>query len=389
MIIEILFWALIFLLIYNYALYPVLLLVLAAKKEQHDLVYDSSADCPYISILIPAYNEEAVITDKLDSIYKNNYPIDQFEVLVGSDASTDGTNDLVENYAAKHDNVSLRVFQERTGKPGIINALVQSAKGEVLILSDADVLFDDNTIFELIKHFKDPKISLVDSNMINTKTEQSGISKQEGAYIKWEVIIKNLEGKLWGKMMGPFGGCYAIRKVMVSQVPDNYVVDDFYIAMRVLENNGKSINELNARCYESVSNDLAAEFKRKIRISAGNFQNLLTFAHLLWPPASSLAFAFFSHKVLRWLGPFLIIAIFIMNLLLLRENDFYLGLFILQSLLIFLIAIDWMLRNLGIHSVILRYITHFYAMNLALLFGFVKFIGGIKSNVWQPTQRNR
>ena len=117
-------------------------------------------------------------------------------------------------------------------------------------------------------------------------------------------------------MIGPFGGCYMLRSNYFSKVPDNYLVDDFYIAMEVFRKGGLAINDLSAICTESNSSDILEEFKRKSRISAGNFQNLLTFKNLLWPPFSKLAFNFISHKVLRWLGPLFIATFTILGLIL-------------------------------------------------------------------------
>ncbi|MFC2138103.1 glycosyltransferase, partial [Bacteroidota bacterium] len=232
------------------------------------------------------------------------------------------------------------------------------------------------------------EIGLVDSQIINTGLDKSGISIQEKSYISREAKIKSKESIIWGSMMGPFGGCYAVRKILYEKIPPTYLVDDFYINMIVLNKKQKAINDLEAIVYEDVSNDLFIEFKRKIRIATGNFQNLFHFIHLLWPPYKGIAISFLSHKVLRWFGPFFIILIFFSNLALI-DNLLYYYFFLFQCFIASLALFDFFMRKIGIHILFLRFITHFLSMNLAMLIGFFRFIIGVKSNVWQPTKRNQ
>lgn len=164
-------------------------------------------------------------------------------------------------------------------------------------------------------------------------------------------------------------------------------MDDFYITMHVLSSGGKAINELEAICHEDVSNIIYEEFRRKIRISIGNFQNLNSFKKMLWPPYKGLGFAFLSHKVLRWITPFLLIFAYILNLFIIQTGTLFVILFILQTLLFLCPLLDLLLRRIEIHSILLRFITHFYAMNLSMLIGLFIYLKGVKTNVWQPTKR--
>jgi cellulose synthase/poly-beta-1,6-N-acetylglucosamine synthase-like glycosyltransferase len=225
--------------------------------------------------------------------------------------------------------------------------------------------------------------------MINVGMKKEGISVQEKAYISREVRIKHEESLLWGTMMGPFGGCFAIRKSLFKPVPSNFLVDDFYLNMLVLEAGYKAINNPKAHVFEDVSNDIAIEFKRKIRIATGNFQNLSRFKKLLWPPWKGLGFSFLSHKVIRWLGPFFLILAFISLFVLSFDSKTYLILFFAYIFLLVVPLLDWLLKKLNFHIFILRFITHFCAMNLAMFIGFVRKNRGVKSNVWEPTKRNQ
>jgi cellulose synthase/poly-beta-1,6-N-acetylglucosamine synthase-like glycosyltransferase len=385
-ILQILFWISAFLVFHTYVLYPLIIRILAKNKRAN---YAEVKHFPTVTIIMSLYNEESVIFEKLDSIFASNYPMDKVSIIIGSDNSDDKTNEIVSNYASKHKNIDFTAFTQRQGKSNVINSMINKSHSEILILSDANVFFDNNTIAELVKPFADEKIGLVDTNMKNTGLKKEGISFQEKSYISREVYIKNREGLLWGTMMGPFGGCFAIRRDLYSPVPKTFLVDDFYICLKVIEKGYKAVNNLNAIVYEDVSNNLSDEFRRKVRIATGDFQNLNEFKKMLWPPWTGLSFSFMSHKVLRWITPLFIISAWILNFILALDSLFYLILFAGYNFVLILPLADFLLKKIKIHNVILRFITHFFSMNLALLKGMFKAIKGVESNVWKPTKRNQ
>jgi len=388
LLIEFLFWIALVLIFHSYIIYPLIIRFIASFLKNNEICYSKNEKLPKVSIIMAAHNEEKVIQEKLESIIASNYPFENIEILIGSDCSTDSTNQIINTFAQKDQRIIFIPFTVRTGKIGIVNQLFEKANGEILLLTDANVILQPNTIFELIKHFKNEKISLVDSFMKHRNLKIDGISNQESGYISNEVKTKHAEGKLWGSLMGPFGGCFAIRKVDFEAVPSKFLVDDFYTCMKVLQKRKACISEPNAIVVEDVSNNLQSEFKRKIRISAGNFQNLVHFSPLLLR-FNAVSFAFLSHKVLRWKTPFLIIFILVAFPFLMNYKDSYrfFGYFIL--LIGLCLQVDFIFKKINIHISILRYLTHFAAMNLALLLGFVKFLSGVKSSVWEPTERNQ
>jgi len=387
-ILQVIFWVSIFLIFYSYLLFPSLLHLFARNKTREPAI-PVPDELPDVSVLIAAYNEEGVIEAKIDSVLSANYPSEKLEILVGSDASTDSTNEKLGKLEKSYPVLRLFLFRERTGKPGVVNRLVEEATGEILVITDANVMLEKSSISEMAGYFRDPEVGLVDSQMINTRSKKDGISRQEKFYISREVRIKHHESVIWGTMMGPFGGCYAVRKSLYKPVPDNFLVDDFYINMSVLRQGYHCISNLNARVYEDVSNDLREEFRRKKRISAGNFQNLSEYSSLLFSRMPGVAFCFFSHKVIRWIVPFLVILTLGISVILGLEYHSFRILAILQIIVLAVPVIDYLLRKIKIHSIPLRFISHFVMMNLALLAGFLKYTGGIRSNVWQPTRRNQ
>ncbi len=384
-------------LLHSYVFYPLLLRWLSRGKSNNQDIHLLPDDFPDVSVIMSVYNEEKVIEKKLESLLCQAYPAEKMQIFIGSDHSTDQTDALLTAAESSLGHLHFFPFRTRRGKPAVINQLVRMALQErkeradhILVITDANVILTPSTIHHLAKHFLNERIAIVDAHMVHTGMRVEGISRAENTYISSEVKLKHREGILWGSMIGPFGGCYALRSTFFSEVPPRYLVDDFYIAMRAFEQGGEAISELKAICYEAVSHEMYEEYRRKSRISAGNFQNLLTFHRLWWPPLEPQSFAFFSHKVLRWLGPFfLLLTLLSTGLLAWSGNLFYRILFlILAGVMIFVPAVDLLLNTLNINLLSLRGLRYFLVMNLALLEGFFKFIKGIKSNVWEPPKRH-
>ncbi len=383
---EIVFYVLLGLIVHNYVLFPITLKLFSLGKKQNENVFNSEDDLPFVSILLAAYNEDSVIKEKIETTFKSSYPLDKIEFLVGSDSSTDDTNSIINSFEEEFPNLVFKNFDSRSGKVKIINALSENTKGDILILTDANVMFEENTIFELVKHFKEDKMGLVGGNILNYNIKKSGISYQEKSYLAIENVMKYQEGVLWGTMMGAFGGIYALRKSLFEKVPENFIVDDFYQTLQVIEKGYKSINELKAIAYEDVSNNIQDEYNRKTRIGAGNYQNLFRFISFLNPFRFGRFYSFVSHKLLRWMGPFIILALFVLSFLL-RENSSYMFFFIVQLTLMLVPLLDKLLKLIKVNNVLIRFINHFYVMNVALLIGFFKYVKGVKSSTWNPTKR--
>jgi cellulose synthase/poly-beta-1,6-N-acetylglucosamine synthase-like glycosyltransferase len=386
MIIDIIFWISTFLILHTYLGYPLLVLCIDHFVRKRVRLSDSGYT-PNISVLMAVHNEEAVIRKKMESLFSSEYPDGRIEVLVGSDASDDSTELILDSLQAIYPRLKVIKFTERVGKPAVINNLFSLATGELLILTDANVFPEKDTIQKLVQNFSDPTVGLVDSRLINTGMKKDGISLPEVAYLSIEMKVKNAEGRLWGTMMGPFGGFYAIRKASYEPLSKNTLADDFRICMNVIGRNEKAISDTEAVVYEDVSNSLREEFLRKVRISAGNFQNLKHYSFLLFKPFTIWSFCFISHKMLRWLAPFLWLIAVAANTHLMIGSFFYTLLIILQVIFIILPAFDFILKKINIHFVPVRFLTHFIFMNIALFAGFIKYLKGIRTGAWTPTKR--
>lgn len=391
---QVIFWFCVVAILYSYLLYPLSIKILSSlfvsKKETVFAAGDSRL--PTVHILVAVFNEEKVLPRKITSSIETSYPKEKVHIHFGSDGSTDGSNAMLEAASAQYTNVHYTLFPAKTGKIGMVNAMYAAIPNlqpdDILILTDANVFFEPDTIYQLVKRFADPKMGLVGGSIINEGAKQDGIFKQEKSYIGIENQIKYWEGNVFGHIMGAFGACYAVKQRYFTPAPANFRSDDFYISMKVLQNGGKSHVEPKAICFENASDELGVEFQRKVRINMGNYQNLGVFWKMLLPPVSKVAFTFWSHKMLRWLGPFLLMGAYISNAFLWEMNLFYRVAFLCHNILLVMVLLDVLLGRLQIQVAVLRYLSYFYQMNLALLIGWIKSIKGVQQDAWQPTKRN-
>lgn len=382
-------WAVIFTLsvlfiAHSYLVYPLLMTTLFSKKRSTHRHYGREEELPAVAVLVAAFNEEKVIGEKIVSVFQTNYPLHKLKVYVGSDASLDGTDKIVDDLRQTYPNLELVRFEGRVGKISIINHLQSLGDEEILVMTDANVIFKPDTLYELVKYFKDDRVGIVAANIVKESAGNEGISYQEKQYMSFENHIKAAESNAYNLIMGAEGGCYAIRNNLFSKVPGRFIVDDFYITMQVLLKGRHTLFNPECLCSEDVSGSTAGEYRRKVRISSGNFQNLFFFRHILvrfWKP---MGFAFWSHKVLRWLTPFFLLAALVASAMLLHHVLFKV-LFALQVVGLVFPLLQYLF---GFQSRLLKFIGHFYLMNFALFEGFLKFTRGIESSIWQPVKRN-
>ncbi|MCD4770421.1 MAG: glycosyltransferase [Bacteroidales bacterium] len=387
MITEIGFWILFGLIIYSYILYPSAISFATFISGRKNNNPDNIVDYPFVTVLMPVYNEEIVIEEKVRVLTELDYPEHKIDILIGSDASTDKTNIILKKLEKEINNLKCKFFKTRKGKASVLNNLSHDAVGEIIVITDANVFPEQGSLKAIVKNFKDQKTGLVDSRLLGKGEKKYGVSLAERTYLNLESHLRYNESALMGCMMGPSGGFYALRKKLLVEIPENYLVDDFFICMSVLQKGYKAIFEKSAVVTETITDDLLQEYRRKVRISTGNFQNLVHFAGIFLSPWKKIFFCYFSHKVIRWFVPLLYIGMFTLNWLLTGDSKLYTVLFYVQLIFLLLPALDFLLKSLKIHLIPFRFVTHFYIMNIALLEGFLRFFKGVKSGIWEPTKR--
>ena len=219
---------------------------------------------PSIAVIFAAFNEDRVIEEKINSIYKTNYPLEKLKVYIGSDASTDKTDEIVIALQEKYTSLNFTSFKNRMGKAGIINALAEMAHADILVGTDANIIFTENTLTAFAESFTHANTKIVAGNIIYFEKSKDGISNQEGVYLSIENKIKKAESKLWRKVMGVSGGLYAIRKEAFTTIPSLTFMEDFFVSFSVLQNKGDILAMSESTTESSiVTADLKINHKRQ------------------------------------------------------------------------------------------------------------------------------
>ncbi len=360
--------------LYTYVGYPLLLYLLPLRPRDESHV---PGTWPKISILVSAYNEEKHIFDRITNLLDLDYPAERLEILIGSDGSTDRTVDLASQVADPRVHVLARSV--RCGKPAVLKRLAAQATGEVLVLTDANTLFARDALTQLVKGLSDPQVGGVCGRLM-LESERANC---EGVYWNLETGLKVRESRL-DSCIGANGAIYAVRREAWPDFPDRTLVDDLVIPLRMRESGWRTIFRPEALAFEEAPRSVRDEMARRIRLGAGGFQALgLCWRSLLfWRGA--YAWAFWSHKVLRWLSPFCMLAALLTNSALAGSQPFD-GLLALQVEFYALAAAGAILERSGRRLLLAP--RYFVAMNLALMMGFFRFVTGTQRVTWKRVAR--
>ena len=337
-----------------------------------------------VSMLVAAHNEEKVIEEKIKNTFDLEFPKDNLEVMIGSDASTDATNAIVGRYEGR---VKLFPFTQRGGKASVLNQLAPRASGEILVFCDANTMLLKNALQKLLAHFEDPSVGCVCGRLILHDSGQSALGIGESMYWNLESEIKKQEGKL-GIVIGANGGIYAVRKELFESIPvDKIAMDDFFITTCVLKAGKTAIYDPQAIGSEETSLETYGEFYRKVRISQANFNLLPRYLTLLNPLRGMVAYGFFSHKFLRWIAPMLMILVLVSNAILLTSGAFYDLTFALQALLYGCAGLGYIRNGKTKKSKLLLIPFYFVSMNLALFIGMLRAMSKNEGGMWNRVER--
>ena len=369
---RVIFWAALAVVVYTYAVYPAVVYALARLRHPPA---NGPKHQPTISVIMSLYNEEANVAAKLESLMAADYPADKVQLLAGSDGSTDRTGDILEEMARRLPLTVVRV-ERRAGKPAMLNTLVPMATGGILVFTDARQALDRGALAALARHFQDPAVGSVSAELhfVDASGKPSGV----GLYWEYEKFIRKSESRL-GSMLGATGALYAVRRELFTPVPPGLVLDDVFIPMKVVEQGYRAIVEPAAGIYDRVAPDAGAEFARKARTLAGNFQ---LFRHVGWalnPFGGVVAWQFFSHKVLRLFVPYCLLAMLAANGFLL-DSPFFRVTFATQ-LAFYACAAAGAFTRTPFRAFDVPYM--FCVMNWAAVVGLYRFLAGAQDVVWQ------
>ncbi len=370
------------LIIYTYFGYPFLLALLARLFPRP--VHREETYTPMLTLLIAAYNEEDVITDKLENSLALDYPPDRLQILVTTDGSDDRTPDLVQQYAAQ--GVELNHHPERRGKMAAIKRAMPLVRGDIVVFSDANAFYRPDALRKLVRNFADARVGAVCGKR-NVLKDQRALTQSETLYWRYESFIRQKES-LIDSITGVDGEMLALRRALYRLPTQAVINDDVYMAYTVLNQGYRVIYESEAITEEKMSESLRDERIRRSRNVAGRYQLFSRPGTIPWR-RPWVAFAALSHKGLRPLVPFFMFLSYVANLLwwytarapiipaiiLAGQTLFYAG-----------AVAGWLLDRRGITNKPLYTLYYLCSANLAALGGFAKYISGRQSTRWKKVR---
>ncbi|MBL8201862.1 MAG: glycosyltransferase family 2 protein [Chromatiales bacterium] len=375
------FWISACVVVYVYAGYPVALWLLGVLGFGRPV--RSAPVEPPVTLIVSAYNEVAVIGDKLRNSLALDYPADRLHILVVSDASSDGTDAVV--LACQDPRVELLRMPERGGKTAGLNAAVRRAHGEIIVFSDANAMYDVLALRHLVRNFADPEVGAVTGESRYRIAEDDASTDAENQYWTYELWIKGLESSL-GSLVGADGAIYAVRKALYS---DLGVADlsDFVNPLQVVARGYRNVYEAEAVSWEGGAEGFGAEFRRKVRIVNRAWRATLKLRSLLNPFRHGFfALQFMSHKVLRWFVPLFLLVILVSNLWLAAGSLFYGATLAAQALLYGAALGGLLLERAGRPVRLLNIPYYFCAVNVASLLGIGQALAGRTYTTWNSSR---
>jgi cellulose synthase/poly-beta-1,6-N-acetylglucosamine synthase-like glycosyltransferase len=378
--VEVIFWLSVAAVAYAYVGYP-LLLTLFSKIRPKPV--RSQPWTPSVSVIIAAYNEERDLAAKLENTLALDYPKSELEIIVTSDCSTDGTDEIVRSFSSR--GVRLHRQEERHGKTAAQNAAVTKARGEIIVFSDATTHYRPDVLRLLMPAFADKSVGCATGRVIYQDVKDSSVGAGTQSYWNYEFFLKRHESNVCS-LIGVCGCMYAVRKS--AYVPlYNDACSDFIIATTMVEQGLRAVYVPEAVCMEEPNRQAKKELKARVRIISQTFSDLWRNRSVLNPFRSGFyAIQLWSHKVMRYLVPICLILIFLSSGFLASSNVFYAALFVAQLAFYFAAFVSWVLERFGVTLRLLALPQYFVITNLASLIAFVKFVSGETYTKWEPSR---
>ncbi len=387
---SVLFTISLFILFYAYIGYGLLVYLLikirdALKKDFKGSEKSSTefTDLPPVTLIIAAYNEEAILTEKLKNCFELQYPQEKLEIIFVIDGSTDRSEEILKI----HQSVVCLNAIGRKGKTAALNRAVEVAKNTILIFSDANTMLNSRALIEIASKYDDLNVGGVAGEKKVMKAGFTNSDEGEGLYWKYESLLKKLDSSFY-TVVGAAGELFSIRRQLFEKLDEKIILDDFVLSMRINLKGYTVKYAQTAYAMELPSENVQEELKRKIRISAGAFQSMLLLLPLFnvfrYPVVS---FQYISHRVLRWtLCPLSLITLLASNFFLL--NTLFYQLFLGAQFCFYLAALIGYTLTKANKKPGPFYVPYYFSvMNFALIAGFFRFIQNNQSAVWEKAQR--
>ena len=353
--------------VYTWIGYPLILLLLTAFKSGR--VAPRFAGSPFVSIIVPAHNEETLIARKLDDCLKLDYPADRIEIIVVSDNSTDRTEELVRGYLAQDARIRWLASENRAGKSGVQNLAASHARGDLFFFTDARTTTLPSTLRTMVRQLNDPSVGLVTGTVLFGDSGEA-VEKSQGLYWRYERQLRGLESDL-GILATGSGQALLVRRTLFVPLPVCYG-DDCIMPLDVRLQGYQVIQDEDAVVFDIMPHGIAGELRARIRMTARNVAGTLARPRILNPLRFPLtALGLLSHKLLRWLTPFLLLLMLLCTLSLAMQGRATI-LFWLQSAFYVAAFIGWVLVRQQRAPGVFGYAFSFCLANLGFLLGMIK-----------------
>ena len=387
------FWICAFLVFYTYLGYGMLLWLLVrlkrivrGKVERRTLPTDD-AELPEVTFMVCAYNEQDVVDMKMKDIHQLDYPKNKLHITWVTDGSSDNTNERLKAYP----DVDIIFTPERKGKTAALNHGLSMIKSSITVMTDANTMVNTGAIKEIVRLMEDPKVACVaGEKRVMARYEGQAAAEGEGLYWKYESALKRMDSELYSAM-GAAGELNAIRTALYEPMPENALLDDFVMSMKMVDKGYKIAYTSDAYAMEYGSADLQEESKRKRRIAAGGLQSCWWLKKMMNPfRRPVVAFQFVSHRVLRWsITPFALMALIPINvaLVMMKAGTIYTASWILQIVFYLAALCGYLLEQKGRRSKLLYVPYYFLFMNMNVFAGIPYLYSHRGGGTWEKAKR--
>jgi cellulose synthase/poly-beta-1,6-N-acetylglucosamine synthase-like glycosyltransferase len=375
---QIIFWGAVAALFYVYVGYPLLVYLVSRAFPK---TVERAPFEPIVTILITAYNEEKAIRQKLENTLAIDYPKEKLEILVASDGSTDRTDGLVKEFAAR----GVRLFRQegRVGKTITQNNAVEQAGGEIILFSDATTDYRPDVLREILPNFSDGSVGCVAGKLIYVDDSASNVGKGAQKYWNYETFLKQAESRACS-LIGASGCLYAVRKSAYRPMYAE-ACSDFLICTLIFEQGLRSVYEPRAVCLEDTNRQTGKEMKMRVRVISQTFTDLWRNRRMMNPFRSGFyAVELVSHKLLRYAVPLFLFLIFVSNAVLAAYSLVFQLVFLAQLGFYLLALTGFVFEKMGAKIGVFAIPHYFVLANLASVFGFYKFLRGERYATWEP-----
>lgn len=380
---KIVFWFFAGLVIYTYFGYPVLVFLLSRLFSRPVRKDDFT---PSVSVIIAAYNEERDLPAKLDNMLSLDYPKDKLEIIVASDCSDDGTDEIVRGYAER--GVILHRQELRYGKTRAQQRAAKISSGEILVFSDATTIYERDALRKIVRSFADPDVGCVAGQLVYVDRASTVVGQGCRSYWGYEKFLKKCESRL-GSLIGVSGCLYAVRRICQVRLA-NQMIDDFVIATEIHLQGLRTVYEPEAISTEDTNNRGQDELRMRVRVISQTLRALNGYRQVFsFSQHGMFAFQMFSHKAMRYLVSVFLIGALATNWLLMEQSPFYYYAFVAQAAFYLSAAVGWVAERLKVKIGLLAISYYFVLVNVASIAGVIRFISGDTQVVWEPMREGR